>query len=75
MPRTTKLSKLHRVVLAYADSRDDRHVLPLHASITDVERLVVRSQTCSSASRWQQSRSARAHHTGAGTQTSATAWW
>ena len=38
MPRTPKLSDLQRVVLAHAASRDDRHVLPLPASISDDER-------------------------------------
>ena len=38
MPRTPKLSDLQRVVLAHAAQRDDRHVLPLPASITDDER-------------------------------------
>jgi hypothetical protein len=37
MPRTPKLSDLQRVVLAHAAKRDDRHVLPLPASITDDE--------------------------------------
>jgi len=38
MPRTPKLSDLQRVVLAHAARRDDRHVLPLPAAITDDER-------------------------------------
>jgi len=38
MPRTPKLSDLQRVVLAHAVRRDDCHVLPLTASISDDER-------------------------------------
>jgi len=38
MPRTPKLTDLQRVVLAHAAQRDDRHVLPLPASIADDER-------------------------------------
>jgi len=38
MPRTPKLSDLQRVVLVHAASRNDCHVLPLPASITDDER-------------------------------------
>jgi len=38
MPPTPKLSDLQRVVLAHAARRDNRHVLPLPAAITDDER-------------------------------------
>jgi len=38
MPRTPRLSDLQRVILAHAARRNDRHVLPLPASISDDER-------------------------------------